>query len=88
MAQVVKLNTMKMPNFNPLSNYIIGEFTYYIVEKTIGQGTFGKVKLGTHKSTGEKVNFKLNLRLPSKFWKKKKQKIKVIYYEFSARSIY
>ncbi len=31
-----------------LGNYILG--------KTIGEGTFGKVKIGTHKLTGEKVN--------------------------------
>ncbi len=28
----------------------------YILEKTIGKGTFGKVKLGIHQITGEKVN--------------------------------
>jgi 5'-AMP-activated protein kinase catalytic alpha subunit len=28
----------------------------YILQKTIGEGTFGKVKLGTHILTGEKVN--------------------------------
>ena len=33
-----------------LDNYILG--------KTIGEGTFGKVKLGIHKITGEKVNYK------------------------------
>ena len=26
------------------------------IEKSIGEGTFGKVKLGTHHITGEKVN--------------------------------
>lgn len=29
---------------------------YNFVEKSIGEGTFGKVKLGTHQLTGEKVN--------------------------------
>ena len=33
---------------NILEDYIIGE--------TLGKGTFGKVKLGKHKKTGEKVN--------------------------------
>lgn len=33
--------------------------------KSLGEGTFGKVKLGTHILTGEKVSF-LNLRWPSK----------------------
>lgn len=28
---------------------------HYIIGKEIGQGTFGKVKLGTHILTGEKV---------------------------------
>ena len=37
-----------------LGNYILG--------KTIGEGTFGKVKIGTHKLTGEKVNH-FNLKL-------------------------
>ena len=32
---------------------IIGQF---ILGKTLGKGTFGKVKLGTHIITGEKVN--------------------------------
>jgi len=30
----------------------------YKLGKTIGEGTFGKVKLGIHKYTGEKVNNK------------------------------
>ena len=38
-----------------LDNYILG--------KTIGEGTFGKVKLGIHKLTGEKVNYKYNYNL-------------------------
>ena len=29
---------------------------HYILGKTLGEGTFGKVKLGTHILTGEKVN--------------------------------
>ena len=32
-----------------LGNYRLG--------KTIGEGTFGKVKIGFHKLTGEKVNY-------------------------------
>ena len=31
----------------------------YLVGKTIGQGTFGKVKLGVHSKTGEKVAIKI-----------------------------
>jgi 5'-AMP-activated protein kinase catalytic alpha subunit len=29
---------------------------HYILGKTLGEGTFGKVKLGTHILTGEKVS--------------------------------
>merc|ERR1719504_356420 len=32
---------------------------HYILGKTIGEGTFGKVKLGTHTLTGEKVAVKI-----------------------------
>ena len=32
---------------------ILGDF---IIGETLGKGTFGKVKLGIHKITGEKVN--------------------------------
>merc|ERR1719449_518821 len=32
---------------------------HYILGKTIGEGTFGKVKLGTHILTGEKVAVKV-----------------------------
>ena len=31
----------------------------YILQKSIGQGTFGKVKLGIHQLTGEKVAIKI-----------------------------
>lgn len=31
----------------------------YKIEKTIGQGTFGKVKLAVHQLTGEKVAVKI-----------------------------
>ena len=32
---------------------------HYLLGKSIGQGTFGKVKLGTHILTGEKVAIKV-----------------------------
>jgi len=32
---------------------------HYIIGKNIGEGTFGKVKLGTHILTGEKVAIKI-----------------------------
>ena len=46
---------------NPHSNnrekeYEVGD---YIIKKTLGQGTFGKVKLGKHKPTNEKVAIKI-----------------------------
>ena len=31
----------------------------YVLSKTIGKGTFGKVKLGIHNLTGEKVAVKI-----------------------------
>ena len=33
-------------------------FTYFL-GKTLGEGTFGKVRLGTHTLTGEKVAIKI-----------------------------
>jgi serine/threonine protein kinase len=32
---------------------------HYILGKALGEGTFGKVKLGTHILSGEKVNLRL-----------------------------
>lgn len=32
---------------------------HFILGKTLGEGTFGKVKLGTHLLTGEKVAVKI-----------------------------
>ena len=46
------------------NDYKIGKFKFNIFiqihfkGKTIGEGTFGKVKLGFHILTGEKVKFK------------------------------
>ena len=39
---------MLKTNANAVGHYILG--------KTLGEGTFGKVKLGTHILTGEKVS--------------------------------
>jgi 5'-AMP-activated protein kinase catalytic alpha subunit len=33
-----------------------GSLGQYILGKTLGEGTFGKVKIATHIKTGEKVN--------------------------------
>ena len=44
---------------------------HYIIGKNIGEGTFGKVKLGTHILTGEKVSSILSnfCRSPLRFLK-------------------
>ena len=34
---------------------------HYILGKTLGEGTFGKVKLGTHILTGEKVFYNIQV---------------------------
>ena len=47
--------TQESPQNNPYS-YTIDNFK---IEKTIGEGTFGKVKLGVHIPTGEKVAIKI-----------------------------
>ena len=44
-------NQRKNSEKDILKDYIIGE--------TLGKGTFGKVKLGKHKITGEKVNINI-----------------------------
>jgi 5'-AMP-activated protein kinase catalytic alpha subunit len=43
-------------NANPNANRTIG---HYVVGRSLGQGTFGKVRLGTHLITGEKVAIKI-----------------------------
>jgi len=44
-----KSTTHTSSNANAVGHYILG--------KALGEGTFGKVKLGTHVLTGEKVSF-------------------------------
>lgn len=44
------------PPVEPKARKTIG---HYSIEKSIGEGTFGKVKLGTHHITGEKVAIKI-----------------------------
>lgn len=40
------------PDKSPDAEFVIGS---YRVQKIIGQGTYGKVRLGTHLETNEKV---------------------------------
>jgi len=47
----VNLNSIA-PCPNTEGKKMVGQF---ILGKSLGQGTFGKVKLGTHSITGEKV---------------------------------
>ena len=65
--KVVSLNKsleIEEEKYKPLSNtigsYTIGNNIFKISGKTLGEGTFGKVKLGTHKVTNEKVKFITN----------------------------
>ena len=54
-----------MSTHNPVSPSILGTGSkgkektigQYVLGKSIGEGTFGKVKLGTHILTSEKVTF-------------------------------
>ena len=43
----------------------------YRIEKTLGKGTFGKVKLAVHTPTNEKVIHVSINRLRLKYWKRK-----------------
>lgn len=38
-----------------IGNYTLGIYYITFIGKTIGEGTFGKVRLGIHSPTGEKV---------------------------------
>ena len=47
------------PSFSSIEKKKSESLDYYQIEKTIGEGTFGKVKLGYHIPTGEKVSIKI-----------------------------
>ena len=47
------LQAAKDKNNDKKQGYTIG---HYMLGKALGEGTFGKVKLGTHILTGEKVS--------------------------------
>jgi serine/threonine protein kinase len=56
---VPKKDEEKTDKARTIGNYVIG--------KTLGEGTFGKVRIGTHVHTNEKVTiFLKTLRLPLK----------------------
>ena len=55
MSESIEKETDKKKDKN-LKKQIIGN---YRIEKTIGEGTFGKVKLGIHIPTEEKVAIKI-----------------------------
>jgi len=46
---------IKMNEPSNTNNSKKGNIEQYIIGKTIGEGTFGKVKIATHILTGEKV---------------------------------
>ena len=50
---------MKQPESKKRINIKRKIIGHYLIEKSIGEGTFGKVKLGTHTLTGEKVGIKI-----------------------------
>jgi hypothetical protein len=52
----VETSTENMSKLKDKQN-VVGQF---VLGKTIGEGTFGKVKIGTHILTGEKVKMKRN----------------------------
>jgi 5'-AMP-activated protein kinase catalytic alpha subunit len=49
----------KLGKTSGITQSVRDEITYLSIEKSIGEGTFGKVKLGTHHLTGEKVAIKI-----------------------------
>ena len=52
----VETSEETMSKFKDKQN-VVGQF---VLGKTIGEGTFGKVKIGTHTLTGEKVKINRN----------------------------
>lgn len=48
-----------MEDYNKLTMEAKRTIGYYLLGKTLGEGTFGKVKLATHTLTGEKVAIKI-----------------------------
>jgi len=49
------MNSEDHKKSQPVKEYNIKN---YKINKTIGKGTFGKVKIGVHVPTGEKVSYK------------------------------
>ena len=49
----------KSPNKSENSSLVFNSRIYEVLGKTLGKGTFGKVKLGTHQITKEKAAIKI-----------------------------
>lgn len=48
-----------IPRSETMSDMKVKRVSNYMMEKTVGKGTFGEVKLATHVLTGEKVAIKV-----------------------------
>ena len=57
MKQFILGNGPKSPKQQPSAN--VKQISHFLVDKTLGEGTFGKVKLGIHLITKEKVAIKI-----------------------------
>ncbi|VDO60065.1 unnamed protein product [Onchocerca flexuosa] len=57
--QTLKLNFRKMSSSCDISKQPQIKIGHYILNQTLGVGTFGKVKVGTHEGTGYKVAVKI-----------------------------
>lgn len=56
MSSLLPEQPLKAEDLDPTHAKTIGA---YVLEKTLGKGTFGKVKAATHIKTGEKVAVKI-----------------------------
>lgn len=80
-APEVKVSPVKIPaGAKQIGNYILGQNKVYNLGKTIGSGSFGKVHLGLHIPTGEKVAVKIidKLKLNSRDLERVQREIKIM----------